>query len=539
MHEPKVPQATQVRDSKGCPFHGETRLSPVAETSSGSPPEASPEPVPEADLRSGIETSSPSRAAAPGPLRGPRPMPLFGWRGNLVRFFRQPIAYMESARGTHGPIFRFVEGPHRPIIFRHEKGSEHQSVFALHAELNREVLSKPEVYGGGELRMPKACEWLNDNLASLNGEPFEACKAQLTPAFDRAHLQSYLGIFVDETDRMLDRWEEKQRGIDIVSELYAATTAIISRCMLGPDLSERHLHLAATMRELVGLLVSPVTAIPLNLPGMPYRRLQKLSEQLGSLFHAELSSKKEEPAGQRDFIAAVLQARSGEEGSLEDSAILGNMAALFFAGHDVPAMALIFALVLLDQHPGYRQELQEEIDASLGSAAPTYQDLWEMPVLDRTVKECLRTLGPALLVFRRTLVPTELGGYPLPAGVEVLLSPHMTHRDPELFAEPRRFRPERWDTSPAPSPFAFLPFSRGSRRCLGASFAMLELKCMLVRLLQRFHLEIEPGSRLELAYTFTINPRGPLRARVHDRHHGLATEPRPIGGELPKLVDLP
>jgi cytochrome P450 len=102
--------------------------------------------------------------------------------------------------------------------------------------------------------------------------------------------------------------------------------------------------------------------------------------------------------------------------------------------------------------------------------------------------------------------PVELGPHAIPKGTLIILSIYMTHMMPELYPEPRKFRPERWDKAPA-NPYGFMTFSAGARRCIGAEFAMMEMKIVLSILLQRFGLQLAANAKIDRRVRLTLFPK--------------------------------
>jgi cytochrome P450 len=161
----------------------------------------------------------------------------------------------------------------------------------------------------------------------------------------------------------------------------------------------------------------------------------------------------------------------------------------------------------------------------------------ELPLLDRVVKESLRLFPPAPFTGRITTRATELGGVEIPAGMEVLISPYCLHRSPDLYPEPQRFLPERWEKL-SPSPFEYAPFGAGPRMCIGAGFATLELKIVLAMLLQRFGFELPSGARVDRKTTIVMSPRRGLPVILRDRGATIPPAGR-VKGNVHEMVDLP
>ena len=150
---------------------------------------------------------------------------------------------------------------------------------------------------------------------------------------------------------------------------------------------------------------------------------------------------------------------------------------------------------------------------------PTAADLPRLPYLDAVIREALRLYPPAYAFGREVVEPFQLGGYTMPVGAQVLVSPYAMHRKPESFPEPDRFLPERWLSGSARSlpRFAYLPFGGGHRICIGSHFAQMEAALVLATLAQKLELHVLPGFELELAPVITLRSRNGLPVRVSRR----------------------
>ncbi len=154
-----------------------------------------------------------------------------------------------------------------------------------------------------------------------------------------------------------------------------------------------------------------------------------------------------------------------------------------------------------------------------------------LPLLEGVIKESLRLLPPAIIGIRIAAQPTQLSGYAVPKGANVVYSEFVTQRMPELYAEPDRFKPARWATLD-PSPYEYLPFAAGPHMCIGWAFAMQELRVVLAMLLQRYRLALVPGTRVDL--TVRMQPKHGLPMHVHaqDRQFGAT----PVHGTIRNLI---
>jgi cytochrome P450 len=173
---------------------------------------------------------------------------------------------------------------------------------------------------------------------------------------------------------------------------------------------------------------------------------------------------------------------------------------------------------LLAQHPKVAADLHEEIDSVLHGAAPTMEQLKQMPLLDNVLKESLRLFPAIPIVTRASHEPTELGGYRLPARTELFLSIYHTHRQPDVYREPLRFMPERWN-SIEPGPYQYLPWGVGARTCLGTALATIQMKMLFAMLIPRYRLELVPGTKIDCGGIGIMKPKPelPFIVRAQDR----------------------
>jgi cytochrome P450 len=277
--------------------------------------------------------------------------------------------------------------------------------------------------------------------------------------------------------------------------------------------------------------------LPLDLPGTPYRRMVKLGEDVVGRIRALMEQKRRMGGEQHDAMALLMNARDEDETSLSDDELVAEAASLFVAAHETTAMTLAWTLLLLDRHPDVHATLAAELDAVLGGRDPGPEDLPRMVVLDRVVKESMRILCPVPMLFMRVCAEaTTVGGFAVPRGCNVLLSPLATHHDPALYPEPRRFRPDRW-IDMTPVPYGYLPFGAGPRTCVGMLFAERALRLMLPMILQRFRCSVPEGTRIDRVTRGNIlKMRDGLPMRIEPAS-APARAPVRIAGDIHELLE--
>lgn len=206
---------------------------------------------------------------------------------------------------------------------------------------------------------------------------------------------------------------------------------------------------------------------------------------------------------------------------------------MFAAGHETTSNALTWTVFLLGQHPHVFANLLDELEGTLHGNPPTIEQLGRLPLLDGVVKESLRLLPPASIGMRTTSAPGELGGFVLPKGASIIYSEFITHRLPELYEEPNRFKPERWATLDR-SPYEYLPFSAGRHMCIGAGFATQEMKVVLAMLLQRYRLSVVPNASISANISMRPTHGMPMRVFPQDRQFQRVS----VRGTLHELIDF-
>jgi cytochrome P450 len=196
------------------------------------------------------------------------------------------------------------------------------------------------------------------------------------------------------------------------------------------------------------------------------------------MLYDEIARRRADPglAEREDILSLLLQAAHEDGRPMSDVELRDELVTLLVAGHETTATALSWALERLVRHPEKLVRLRDEVRAG------------EDDYLDAVVKETLR-LRPVLpLVVRMLTEPVEIGDYLLPKGTRVAPCIYLVHRREDVYPQPHAFRPERFLEQPAGT-YTWIPFGGGVRRCLGASFALFEMKQVLGALVGGLQIE--------------------------------------------------
>ncbi len=466
---------------------------------------------------------------------GPTGKPLLGWRGNMLPLLRDPIGYMQHLNRTYGDVVSLSEG-----------SSEYLFVFS--PEYNRQVLSDQTLFHNGAVNTPgspvklpkgSAAVRLFSGLTTMNDAKHTQQRRLLMPTFHKKSVETLHGTMVGLTEAQLAGWHIGQR-FDLLREMKALTLSIAIQTILGLDPEREGDHVRRIMERWLKLTLSFSTvALPFNLPGFPFHRMLRLSQELENEIRAMLRRKRQldrrgATAG-GDALSMLIQAHDEDGTRLSESELIGQTTTLFVAGHETTANALTWTLFLLAQHPGVLEELQAEMEAKLHGEVPNIAQLADLPLLDRVIKESMRLLPPGLWFLRVTTAPTNFGSYQIEEGTRILWSPAVTHRRADIYPQPEKFQPQRWEQID-PSPYEYMPFGAGPRRCLGATFATMEMKLVLAMLLQRFSVQVEPRARIELGGSPLASPKYGMPVRLEAR--GERLRKARVRGNIGKFVQL-
>lgn len=466
----------------------------------------------------------------PVPIRGPRALPFIGGPLNVIRVFADPIGRLTDLHRRFGDIAAAAD--RSPAL-----------VCAFGPELNREVLSNNAVFDNNDdflLESPRgsSLEILSRGLPFQAGETHRRHRRLMMPAFTKAAIDGYAQDIVAVADAVLRTWPVG-RTADVSDLVRDLVRQVAVKCLFGLDWSTGDGGVGKCAQDVLETLTSPLTiALPYELPGLPFRRVLRQSDELVGLLRGLIAEKRRSSSGGRDLLSLLIRAHDEHGDVLTDDELVGETNALFFAGYDTQAKTLGWTLFLLAQKPAIAASLQDEIEAVLRGGPPSTDTVPKMPFLDAVVKESMRVL-PAVptLFFRTCLTEARLGPYTLPPQANVLLSPYITHRDPARYPEPARFLPARWEKL-QPTPYEYMPYGAGPRMCIGATFATLALRLILPMIQQRFRFTMAHGARVSRAVTGNIlGPRHGLPMLIAPQDRRFARRDT-VRGDILDIVDL-
>jgi cytochrome P450 len=358
----------------------------------------------------------------------------------------------------------------------------------------------PEVFHAGEgndILRPLLGE---NSLLTLDDAPHMSQRKLLLPPFHGKRMAGYEATMREIAAREIESWPT---GVPyrLRPQMQAMTLEIIIETVFGVHGGARLGELRAALRDFLDMLTNPRMLLPILTLGpdrlrsyLPFRRRVDL---VGKLILGEIAERRVAPdLAERDDILSLMVGARHEDGSpMSDAEIHDELLTLLVAGHETTATALAWAIERLIRHPDKLARLREEVEAG------------EEAYLTATIQETLRLRPVIVIVIRRLTEAIQLGGYDLPAGMNVVPSIHLVHRDPAIYPEPDAFRPERFIETP-PGTYTWIPFGGGVRRCIGAAFAQQEMAIVLRELIARRTIRpTDPAAERPFRRAITETPR--------------------------------
>lgn len=456
---------------------------------------------------------------------GPNRLPIT--RGRLLDFPADSARCMRELYETHGEVAALEE-------------NGQQLAFVFGPKFNHQVLSNPQTFHSRffPIRGPRnsAQRRLTSGLLNMNGDDHKRHRRMVAAPFQKSMIASYQEGIADLARQMVWEWKAGETR-DMSKEMNEYMLRVTSSLLFGFDQHELAYEIGHATERWVTLNHEVGMGAFVSDPEITdsYGTLLEHADALEARIRQMIEVRRSTPPGS-DVLSLLLQGRDENGHGMTDGELIGQSAVLFGAAHLTTSHTLTWALFLLSQHPQVAAELAAEIHGALDGSSPTLEQLEQMPLLNRVLKESMRLLSASAYSQRITAEPVQLGPLELRKGSVVVFSPLISHRIPELFPEPDRFLPQRWETL-SPAPYAYIPFASGPRLCIGSSLAMMTIKTTLPTILKRFRLSAVPGSTIDARVIATmLAPTSGMPMLISPASSHFSAPP--VHGTVHDLVDL-
>jgi cytochrome P450 len=361
----------------------------------------------------------------------------------------------------------------------------------------------PEVAPSAAGASPIASIMGPSSVITLIGPEHMRQRKLLLPPFHGERMREYADVIVQATRRSMAEWPLDE-PMKLSERTRSITLEVILRAVFGVEASRMD-----ALRDAIGGLITPTQFPALLLfalrgPSLerPGGSIGRALDHLDEVIYAEISRRRaQEDLGERaDILSLLLLARDEEGQAMSDQELRDELVTLLLAGHETTATSVAWAIERLVRHPDKLARLVAEIDAlsptspDQGALNSTNGQAGGSPsrgaggddYMQAVISETLRVRPVVPLVVRVLQAPLRVGIRELPAGTRVVPSIYLTNRNPSVYDSPEEFRPERFLERAGGrdiDPYSWIPFGGGIRRCIGASFATLEMKLMLQTML--------------------------------------------------------
>lgn len=412
-----------------------------------------------------------------------------------VTFLPPAQLFGEYAR-TYGDTFRVVT-------------PEEAATFTGDPNLIREVYTaNPDAFDprGTDITAPV---FGSTSVPVSTGARHKRDRKLLSPPFQSGTMRNYAATMADIARTTLTSLTPG-RTFSLLDVSQSMALDVILRVVYGVKDQREQQHTRATVLALIhslNPLVLLFTWLRHDFGGIgPWARMVRAGDALESLVVGQIRAKRSSNQAGDDIMSLLIRAKDEDGDSLSDVEIAQQLRAVLFAGHETTAMSMAMLVDMLHKDSALLQRARAEIDALGPQCDPA--ELATLPFLGAACHEALRMFPPVVDVGRVLREPMTLGKYRFPRGETIIPSPLLLHHREDLYPEPQRFRPDRF-LDKKPSPFEFIAFGGGARRCLGAAFALYEMKILVGTMLREGRFESKTSSSTaHVRRGITLGPRG-------------------------------
>ncbi len=446
-----------------------------------------------------------------------------------LRFARDPLQAIARIHTIHGS---FLKLPYPRISFR---GPARALVVAIGPAFNRDVLSNPAIWRPINIGPPggrnSTVRRLNRGILGMTGRQHEHYRKLFVPPLQRSAKAPEIIRLAEE---QVASWP-LDTPIDLATYAKKLVRTFAIGLLFGDDRPQGYPIADGITRMMNSNFSWRILACPVKIPGTPYHHMTRDAEELKRRIIAWADDKRGD-VDRRDLLSILVNSPDENGCPASSENIINQTPTIFGGAFETCQNALVWTLLLLDQHPQVARDLYDELKEAGAGGLPSHQQLMQLPLLGAIIKESMRILPPVPHQIRVAQDDTHLHGYPLAKRTKLLLSCFLTNREPGLFPQADEFRPERWATID-PSPFEYSVFSGGARGCPGYALALAMLKVAIATIVLRYRITLQPDTRIDYKVGVALSPRRAIPAVLHRQDGEFASSA--IRGRIRNIVHLP
>ncbi|MFJ3666304.1 cytochrome P450 [Streptomyces sp. NPDC090106] len=452
-----------------------------------------------------VESVKPGTPVTPVPDLGEPPLaggavPVLG---HGLKLLRDPLAFMSQLR-EHGDVVRLRLGP--------------KTVYApTTPALTGALALNPDFIIAGPLW--ESLEGLlgKEGVATANGPRHRRQRRVIQPAFRLDAIPGYAAVMEEEAHALTERWRPGET-IDCTSESFRVAVRIAARCLLRGDFMDERAErlcvaLATVFRGMYRRMVVPLGPL-YDLPLPPNRKFNAALADLHLLVDEIVAERRASGQKPDDLLTALLEAKDDNGDPIGEQEIHDQVVAILTPGSETVASTIMWLLQVLAEHPEHADRVHDEVRTITGGRPVAFDDVRALTHTNNVVTEAMRLRPAVWILTRRAVKDTELGGYRIPAGADIVYSPYAVQRDPKSYTGNLDFDPDRWlpeRVKDVPK-YAMSPFSVGNRKCPSDHFSMAQLSLITAAVATRYRFEQVSGSNDATRVGITLRPHD-LRLR--------------------------
>ncbi|HEY9814590.1 MAG TPA: cytochrome P450 [Candidatus Obscuribacterales bacterium] len=434
----------------------------------------------------------------------------------MFYWITKPFSFMRSCAHDYGDCFTVMLGEKfAPVVFF----SHPQALQAILTSDDSKMFDAP-----GELNGLFEPFLGTQSVIGLSGDRHRRMRHLMMPPFHGERMRSYGQLIGSITEDVIREWTVG-KSFSVREAMQAISMRAILGAVFGLAEGPRYQQLEKLLGTMLNEMSNPLSVSLLYFPILrqdlgtlsPWGNFIRKRQQVDQIIYDEISERRTQPDGSRDDILTLLMSARDEAGEpMTDMELRDELMTLLVAGHETTATALTWALYWIHKFPSVRQQLLqelEEMDVPLDSNA-----LLRLPYLNAVCCETLRIYPVGMLTFPRVVRSSvELMGHSLAPGTIVMGSIYLAHRREDIYPDPEQFKPERFLERQF-TPFEYLPFGGGSRRCIGMAFAQFEMKVVLSRILSQVELGLADARLVQPVRRGLTSGASPVQLIVKNYH---------------------
>jgi cytochrome P450 len=409
-----------------------------------------------------------------------------------------------------------------PEIARLRIGVFHPVILSSPALIQEVLVDKADAFRKSYGLSVFAEPLLGDGLLRLEHGAHKKRRRMLAPAFMPRRIASYAREMLARADGAAERMQALGR-VDVADETMRLTMDIVGKTLFDAEVANDADEVGAALTQAMTCMVDAFTSalpLPPAIPTPNNLRLHRAVRRLDRVVYRMIRERRASGVERGDLLSILLAARDQDDGSaLTDREVRDEAMTLFLAGHETTANALAWALHLLADNPAAQARLESEIDREVGASGLAGLDAARLPWALQVIKEAMRLRPPVYMFGRLSERELTIGGYRIARGQMVIMNVVGLHRRPDVYPEPERFDPARFDPEreKALPRQAFIPFGGGPRICIGNHFALMEAQLVLAAWLHKLRFERCSAASPGFEPLFTLRPLGGIPMTVTRR----------------------